>query len=105
MDVVLELVDLATEVKVSNMVVAESHSETGPAGKEPRAAVPVLLDEAGQEQVAGYVHQKCCHPFWNQKWVVKLYLQRTGGLTWKTLSAQAEVWPILFESQQVLACL
>lgn len=81
MDVVLELVDLATEVEVSNMVVADSRSGMGPAGKAPQAAVPVLLDEAGQEQVAGYVHQKCCHSFWNQKRVVKLYLQRTGGLT------------------------
>lgn len=104
-DVVLELVGLATEVHVSNTVVVDSRSGVGAAQEVPQVVVMVLLDEAGQEPVAGYEYQMCCHSFWNRTWAVMPCLQWTGGLMKKTLSAQAEVWPILFEYQQVPACL
>ena len=53
----LKLVDLASEVEVNNMIVAETRSEMEPAGKVPQAAAVVLLDEAGQEPIVGYEYQ------------------------------------------------
>lgn len=104
----LELVDLTTEseVEVNNMMVAESRFGMGSVGEVPQAVVMVPLDEVGQEPIAGYVYQKCSLSFWALRWVVKLYPQWIGnGWMKKILSAPAEVWLILSESQQVLACL
>ncbi|PON39291.1 hypothetical protein PanWU01x14_306160 [Parasponia andersonii] len=88
------------------MMAAEPHSGMGLVGEVPQAAVAVLLDEAGQEPIAGYVYQKCSQSFWDLRWVVKLYPQWIGnGWMKKILCAPAEVWLILSVSQQAPVCL
>lgn len=103
--VVFVQVDLLMELEADNRAVVELDSEPVLVeGVQTVAGVP--LGEAGQELIAGYVHQMCFQSFSNQQPLLKFSPRWTAsGLTKTTLFVQAEAWPVLSGSQQVLACL
>ena len=108
--VVFGLVDLVIEPEGDNRTVVGLDSEVVLVRGVPQAvAVAVAVvqpDAAAQELTAGYVHQMCCQSFWSQLQLQKLSPHGFGsGLKKMTLFVQAEAWPTLSGSQQVLVCL
>lgn len=94
-------------LEANNRIAVGSHSEValGPVEAQGQAAAVALLGGAKQEPTDGYVFQLHSQFSWIQMQMVKLFPQTGNGLMKRTPSAQAEVWLILFESQQVLVCL
>lgn len=104
--VVFGLVHLVTEVEGDNRTVVGVHSELALAEEVLQAVAAVQLGGAGPELTAGYVFQMCCRSFWDQLLLLKLFPHCSGSGLMKMIPfVQAEVWPTLSGSQQVLACL
>jgi hypothetical protein len=104
--VVFGPVDLVIESKGDNRTVVGSDSEVVLVRGVPQAVAVVRLGAVAQELTVGYVHQMCCRSFWSQLQLQKLSPHGFGsGLKKMTLFVQAEAWPTLSGSQQVLVCL
>lgn len=104
--VVVGRLDLVIESEGDNRTVVGLDSEVVLVRGVPQAVAVVRLGAAAQEPIAGYVHQMYCQSFWNQLPLRKLCPHWFGsGLKKMTLFAQAEAWPTLSGSQQVLVCL
>jgi hypothetical protein len=104
--VVFAQVDLVIESKGDNRTVVGLDSEVELVKGVPQAVAVVRLGVVAQELTAGYVHQMYCQSFWNQLPLLKLSPHCFGsGLKKMALFVQAEAWPTLSGSQQVLACL
>jgi hypothetical protein len=100
------LVDLVTELEGDNRIVVALDSEVVLVEGVPQAVAVALLGVAGQELIAGYVHQMCYQSFWDQQLWLKFSPHWIGsGLKKMTLYVQAEAWLILSGSRQVLVCL
>lgn len=97
--------DLVIELEGDNRTVVGLDSEEVVVKGVPQAVAVVRLGAAGQELTAGYVPQMCCQSFWDQLLLLKLSPHWFGSGLKKTPFAQAEAWPTLSGSQQVLACL
>lgn len=101
------LADLVVGLKVNNKIAVVSHSEEELDSVEAQVQVVAGVLFGGAEQVptVGYEFRASYQFSWDQRHVVKLFRQIENGLTKRALSAQAEAWPILSESRQVLVCL
>lgn len=98
------LVDLVTELEGDNRIVVALDSAVVLVEEVPQAVAVALLGVAGQELIAGYVHQMCYQSFWHQQQLMK-FSPHWSGLKKMTLFEQDEAWLILSGSLQVLACL